>query len=131
VQYQTTKGTTMIKTSELIWQDTQHQMLFRLIDDIRQEPFQVSVLEELQYYADHRFALEEAYMEALDYPQMFSHIRAHDRFRKELKQLSARPHEMSLAVRQSLSLFLEEWLKRHIFGVDKEFEQFVLESEQK
>jgi hemerythrin len=121
----------MIKTSELIWQDTQHQMLFRLIDEIRQEPFQTRVLVDLQIYAEQHFALEEAYMKALEYPSMFNHISAHDRFRKELKQLTERPEQMNMAVRQSLSLFLEEWLKRHIFGVDKDFEQFVLQSGQK
>lgn len=29
----------MTKTSELIWQDTQHQILFKLIDQIKEVPF--------------------------------------------------------------------------------------------
>lgn len=118
----------MIKTSDLIWQDTQHQMLFKLIDEMRQEPFNPKVLDQLEFYAEHHFALEEAYMRELAYPKTDAHIRAHNRFREELSQLATEPQSMSVSVRESLSLFLEEWLKRHIFGIDKELESFILEN---
>jgi len=115
-------------TSELIWQDTQHQMLFRLIADLKREPFDPSVLLQLQQYADHHFCLEEAYMTALQYPAMQAHLNAHNRFREELRQLAQLPSSLGTKERASLSLFLEEWLTRHIFGIDKDFEQFVLNS---
>jgi len=98
----------MQKTSELIWQDTQHQALFRLIDMIQEEPFERGVLIELQRYAEHHFVLEEAYMQILVYPDMQAHIQAHDRFRDEI-----------------------EWLKRHVFGLDKTFEAFVMNADVK
>ncbi len=121
----------MKKTSELIWQDTQHQLLFKLIDDIRAEPFDRQVLQRLQLYAEHHFALEEAYMLQLDYPEREAHIVAHDRFRDEIDQMVNTPSHMNSALRESLSVFLTEWLKRHVFGIDKRFEDFVLKSKAK
>jgi len=121
----------MEKTSELIWQDTQHQLLFKLIDDIRSEPFDRQVLHQLQLYAEHHFALEEAYMITLDYPHREAHTIAHDRFRDEIGQMVRTPSSMNSALRESLSIFLTEWLKRHVFGIDKEFEAFVMASSKK
>lgn len=121
----------MIKTSELIWQDAQHQILFQLIDDIKAEPFDRSVIDRLYLYAEHHFALEEAYMAKLSYPNSEPHIKAHDKFRDELQQMRSTPLSMNTELRNSLSLFLTEWLKRHVMGIDKQFEAFVLEADAK
>ena len=118
----------MIKTSELIWQDTQHQMLFKLIDQIKEEPFDYDILVKLRLYAEHHFSLEEAYMVELSYPGSEAHIRAHDRFREELIELTETPSIMNSALQEALSLFLSKWLKLHVFGIDKELEAFVLKS---
>ncbi len=125
------EGARMIKTSELIWQETQHQMLFHLIDQIKSEEFDRHVLVQLHMYAVHHFSLEEAYMVELDYPYAESHIQAHNQFRRELEQMTRLPEMSDHRLRESLSLFLEEWLKRHVLGIDKKFEEFVLESEYK
>ena len=74
----------MQKTSDLIWQDTQHQVLFELIDRIKEEPFDPDILNRLKLYAEHHFILEETYMKQLDYPHIDAHIAAHNRFREEL-----------------------------------------------
>ncbi len=39
----------MKKTSEIIWQDTQHQVLFELIDKIKEVPFDPEILTQLKY----------------------------------------------------------------------------------
>ncbi len=121
----------MIKTSELIWQDTQHQILFRLIDQIKEDPFDYEILVKLRLYAEHHFSLEEAYMTKLGYPHAEDHMRAHDRFREELKSLVDTQDNMDNALREALSLFLSKWLKLHVFGIDKELEAFVLKSKAK
>ena len=118
----------MIKTSDLIWQDTQHQMLFKLIDDIKVEPFDFNVLTRLQLYAEHHFSLEETYMAELNYPDIDEHIKAHDRFREELEAMVDSTAGMNKALQDSLSLFLSEWLRLHVLGIDKKLEAFVLES---
>lgn len=118
----------MIKTSELIWQDTQHQILFKLIDQIKEDPFDTEILVNLRLYAEHHFSIEEAYMVKLSYPHAEAHMKAHDRFREELASLLESEDSMNYALREALSLFLSKWLKLHVFGIDKEFEDFVLKS---
>jgi len=106
-------------------------MLFRLIDEIKVEPFDRSVLNRLQLYAEHHFSLEETYMETLAYPHAAAHIKAHDRFREELSAMVETQDSMTKALQDSLSLFLSEWLKLHVLGIDKELEAFILESNSK
>ena len=121
----------MIKTSDLIWQDTQHQMLFKLIDDIKVEPFDPSVITRLQLYAEHHFSLEETYMAELDFPDMDDHIKAHDRFREELSAMVDSQASMNKALQDSLSLFLSEWLRLHVLGIDKKLEAYIQASSSK
>lgn len=121
----------MIKTSDLIWQDTQHQMLFKLIDEIKVEPFDREVLNKLQLYAEHHFSLEETYMAELDFPGIAEHVRAHDRFREELSAMVNTQLSMNKALQNSLSLFLSEWLRLHVLGIDKKLEDYILRSNSK
>lgn len=121
----------MIKTSDLIWQDTQHQILFDLIDQIKVEPFDRNILDKLHLYAEHHFILEEAYMTELNYPQTEAHVRAHNRFREELGLLVGTQDDMDSVLREAVSDFLTKWLKLHVFGIDRYFEAFVLESKAK
>jgi hemerythrin len=121
----------MQKTSDIIWQDTQHQVLFELIDQIKDVPFDPDILVRLKLYAEHHFILEETYMQALDYPHRDAHILAHDRFREELAAMLETDPSMHLALQVSLSDFLYKWLKLHVLGIDKEFEDFVLNSSAK
>lgn len=118
-------------SSELIWQETQHQMLFDLIDEIAEDHVDKSVFARLERYAENHFALEEEYMRQLEYPDIEAHIKAHDRFRQELRQLTRDAHSIEPAVRTALSTFLSEWLTRHIFGIDKQLEAFILSSDSK
>jgi len=119
--------------SALIWQDTQHNMLFAILDELAGEHINSSVIYRLKLYADHHFCLEEAYMEKLNYPGREHHLQAHNKFREELVQLEQEySHQgMTLALRETVSAFLCEWLARHIEGVDKDFETFVMQSEHK
>lgn len=116
---------TMQKTSDVIWQDTQHQVLFRLLDEVAETDSAAEVLRQLRYYAESHFALEERYMSLLDYPGKEEHVAAHDKFRSELRQMFE-GGEHDAASRQLISTFLTEWLKRHVFGIDKKLEEFLL-----
>ncbi len=121
----------MAKTSELIWQDTQHQILFKLIEQIKEAPFDQQILSKLQLYAEHHFCLEEAYMSELDYPLADVHIEAHDRFREELASTVETQGNIDSALQGALFLFLSKWLKLHVFGIDRELEAFILRSKLK
>lgn len=121
----------MEKTSELIWQDTQHQELFRLIDALKDPNSGQEIFTRLSSYADHHFCLEEAYMRQLNYPKTEAHIKAHNQFRDELDDMVNSMGKFDALVRESISIFLREWLQRHVFGIDKDFEAFVLKSKVK
>jgi hemerythrin len=118
----------MQKTSDILWQDTQHQALFTLIEEIKEVPFDPEILVRLKLYAEHHFVLEETYMMALDYPHRDEHIEAHDRFREELAAMLDTDPTMHHALQVSLSDFLYKWLKLHVLGIDKKLEEFVLKS---
>lgn len=118
----------MQKTSDILWQDTQHQVLFTLIEKIKAVPFDPEILVQLKLYAEHHFSLEEAYMQVLDYPYRDEHIEAHDRFREELAAMLETDPSMHHALQVSLSDFLYKWLKLHVLGIDKRLEEFVMNS---
>jgi hemerythrin len=118
----------MQKTSDILWQDTQHQALFTLIEEIKEVPFDPEILVRLKLYAEHHFILEETYMMALDYPHRDEHIETHDRFREELAAMLDTDPTMHHALQVSLSDFLYKWLKLHVLGIDKKLEEFVLKS---
>lgn len=119
----------MKKTSELIWQDKQHQVLFELIDQLKEENVSPQIFARLTEYAESHFSLEEEYMAKLQYPDMKEHIAAHNKFRKELNDMILHQHSYDETLRSSLSMFLTEWLKLHVFGIDKKLERFIWESE--
>ncbi len=121
----------MKKTSELIWQDKQHQVLFELIDQINSHDVDASVFRRLYDYAENHFTLEEEYMIKLDYPQREEHIAAHDKFRIELDCMMDEFYNYDDAFRKALAEFLSKWLISHIFDVDKELEAFILKSKYK
>ncbi len=118
----------MQKTSDILWQDTQHQVLFELIERIKVVPFDPDILVRLKLYAEHHFILEETYMRELDYPHIEAHIQAHDRFREELAAMMETDPTMHESLQISLSDFLYKWLKLHVLGIDKQLEDFVLKS---
>lgn len=119
----------MRKTSEVIWQDTQHQVLFDLLDQIAEENSSVSVLHQLNFYTESHFALEEKYMAQLAYPGYAEHLAAHDKFREQLAEMLADADHHDSSSRQIISTFLTEWLKRHVFGIDKKLEEFLFASD--
>jgi len=106
-------------------------MLFKLIDDIKIEPFDRAVLDKLQLYAEHHFTLEEIYMEELEFPGYTEHVKAHDRFREELGAMVNTQISMNKTLQDTLSLFLSEWLRLHVLGIDKKLEDYILQSNSK
>lgn len=120
----------MNKSSAILWQEEQHQNLFRIIDLLK-ETDGSHVLEQLISYINDHFSLEEKYMKQVDYPEFDKHVLAHRKFEEKIKEYTSdRPiFDEEFAV--ELSGFLSEWLKGHVFGLDKELEKFLLSSEVK
>jgi len=118
----------MRKTSEIIWQDAQHQVLFEILDLLKEPTADRQVLCRLEDYTDYHFRLEEQYTLELGFPGRQKHIQAHERFRKEITQLVQADEEPDAVFREIIATFLTEWLTRHVFGIDKELEDFIMES---
>ena len=121
----------MWKTSDILWQDTQHQALFEILDLIREPEAEAGIIRRLRDYTENHFALEERYMEELDYPQRDAHLRAHDQFRREIDQLLSEGDEHDAQFRDIIGTFLTEWLTRHVCGIDKDLEAFLLTAPRK
>ena len=121
----------MDKTSDIIWQDSQHQILFDLIDRIKEVPFDPEIITQLRLSAENHFTLEEIYMEKLAYPEAEPHRKAHNRFREELEALTDIEPDSSSDLQVALSNFLYKWLKMHVMGIDKRLEDFVMRSNAK
>jgi hemerythrin len=118
----------MRKTSELIWQDAQHQVLFDILDQIREPDAGVEILHLLKNYTETHFSLEERYMKELNYPGLNAHQQAHNKFRSEIDNLLVTSADHDALFREIISTFLTEWLTRHVFGIDKELEDFIQKS---
>jgi hemerythrin len=101
----------MRKTSEIIWQDAQHQVLFEILDLLKEPTADSQVLHRLEDYTRTHFELEE-----------------HARFRKEISELLEGNQELDAVFREIISTFLTEWLTRHVFGIDKKLEDFILQA---
>ena len=121
----------MRKTSDIIWQDAQHQILFEILDLLKEPTADRQVLYKLESYAEHHFALEEKYMRELDFPGRVAHMRSHQQFRKEITELLQAGQEPDAQLRELIATFLTEWLTLHVFGTDKELEDFILQSNAK
>ena len=121
----------MRKTSSIIWQDKQHQVLFEVLDNIKSGNAGPGELEKLQAYADNHFAIEEEYMALLEYPHREEHILAHDKFRAEFKTMVEPQYSLDQDFHFYLGTFLTEWLVRHVFGIDKKLEEFIQSSKVK
>ena len=120
----------MNKTSELIWQDEQHQDPFRIIKLLK-GPDGSHALEKLTDYIDYHFSLEEKYMARLKYPDMEVHIQTHRKFADLIKSYTVDRPIFDEQFANELSENLSEWLTKHVYGIDKKFEEFVLSSSYK
>jgi len=125
-----------MKTSDLLWQDTQHQDLFQMMQELKRSgEIGVPLIERLCDYVQHHFSLEEKYMEVCGFPQDKAeiHIRAHRMFERKITSISESQQILTQGLknaqfRQELAEFLERWLETHIMGLDKELEAHVLKS---
>ena len=115
----------MRKTSDIIWQDAQQQVLFDILDQIRRPESESHALLRLKDYTENHFALEELYMQQLDYPEREAHKRAHDKFRDEIMSIMDTEEEPDAASCELIATFLSEWLRRHVFGTDKKLESYL------
>jgi hemerythrin-like metal-binding protein len=123
-----------MKSSELVWQDAQHQDLLALVASLKESPETgVEILDQLTTYFAYHFSLEERYMRATNFPDAKAHIRAHRNFEDKINIMKHSPHIIEFGLRSDdfrleICSFLNDWLVEHIFGLDKQLEQHILKS---
>lgn len=118
--------------------DDQHRVLINTLNEanakLRSATQVVEIdqlLKDLLAYALYHFETEEALMQAFDYvgneaAAAEQHIRQH----REFATTAARMREQFLATgdldRNALLAFLNDWLTRHILGVDQHLGKYLL-----
>ena len=81
----------------------------------------IDILEKLRNYTKQHFADEEAYMESIHYKKIFTQKIQHQAFIEELDKFdldSISEVENQEEVIEKLLLFVMDWLKEHILGLD-------------
>ncbi|HBF34086.1 TPA: hemerythrin [Candidatus Sumerlaeota bacterium] len=114
--------------------DDQHKKLFNLINKLNDAMLQRRAKEEmghviselLQYTVIH-FSLEEGYFDKFGYPDAPAHKAEHVHFIAEVKKFKNDFESGKLGLSIEIMTFLNDWLKKHIMGVDKKYTAFFNE----
>lgn len=112
--------------------DQQHQVLFRLIDQLAKaiqgdmpDAELQSVFARLNEYTLTHFAAEEQLMALHGYPGDKEHLENHRALEHSLGQLSLRARDGEPLVSLQAMNFLRQWLYHHIDDVDRQFADFL------
>lgn len=116
----------------IIWQDLQHEMLIKQIANLKgahqsgvdSKEFK-SALDFLHAYISEHFGTEEAYMKKFDYPELDSHVKKHELFKRHLAKFEESIRKPSRSAAFILIDELLKWVKDHILTVDKELGLFL------
>jgi hemerythrin-like metal-binding protein len=105
--------------------DEQHKSLINAIhalqvaiEEGRAQAETLELMEFLERYVDEHFALEEAYMEHISFPELPAHREVHDRLRIRVQALHSRLSRGDAGVTMELPMLLFEWLRDHILHDD-------------
>ena len=112
--------------------DLQHTMIVNMMNELfislGSKESEVTIrktLENLLVYVEEHFATEEEAMKATDYPDMDAHLAEHEKFRKDVEDLSKRHLKDDYIAASEMIEFLKSWLRNHIAEVDKKFGDYA------
>lgn len=112
--------------------DQQHQVLFRLIDELAQAMLDETpdaalqpIFDRLHEYTLTHFATEEKLMAKYGYPADRDHHANHRALEASLAELVERAAQGEPLVSLQTMNFLRQWLYEHIDGVDRRFADFL------
>lgn len=113
--------------------DEQHKKLIgiiNLINDAVELGFNKNILigifEELVTYTKVHFKYEEGLLDKTKYTDYKNHSNTHRQFENQLSVFQSQFSEQEKDVSKPLIIFLKNWLKSHIMGVDKEYTDHLL-----
>ena len=83
------------------------------------------ILEGLIQYTNTHFYVEEELMYAFRYPDYINHIKAHEKFKQTMQQLSSQYKQGEVDITNELMDFLKDWLIKHIQKIDRKLAEFL------
>ena len=107
--------------------DREHQTLFSVINRLHEamlggegKSILATLLSELTQYTLHHLTNEERAMAAIEYPRLRAHALEHDELRRGIRAFGERLARGEATITIELTLFLSEWIKRHVLTTDLE-----------
>lgn len=85
------------------------------------------IFDDLVRYTEYHFSAEERYMELYQYPELTDHQKYHEEFTLGLTGLGKELKKDIPEVSRKLTLYLKNWLVRHILTEDKKYAAFCRE----
>jgi hemerythrin len=112
--------------------DSQHKKLFDLVNELHNamssghgKDIVADVLSRLVDYTVTHFKAEEAVMEKHGYPGLQTHRAEHKALTDKVLAFKKEYEVGTSVVTPQLMLFLQQWLKNHIQGVDQRYSDFL------
>jgi len=116
--------------------DEDHKRLFALLNKVNDactaimqpESYPLLVNELIDYLNTH-FAVEEAYMTGIGYPDLESHACEHRRFYEQVLAYRNKGYAQKADYTRELTELTEtiyNWLRHHILNVDQQYTNFVV-----
>ncbi len=112
--------------------DDQHKELVAMINDlygamVKRRPQEVlgEILNQLSNYCAVHFAAEEALMQAHAYPYYQEHKAIHDKVSAKVHALQNGFKAGKTSLTIEISMFLKDWLDKHILGTDQKYAAFL------
>lgn len=113
--------------------DSQHKMLVDLLNQLHAAIVEhhaardaAEILERLVDYTRIHFAVEEALMRVLDYPDYDAHKLEHEKLVEQVYQLRHKVLVEGKPITGELLLFLKRWLTEHILASDQKYAPHLL-----
>jgi hemerythrin-like metal-binding protein len=112
--------------------DKEHIQLFEMMNKIHDgmmtgkgQGALSAVITGLLDYTKFHFGDEEALLRQHDFPGLKDHIKLHESFKTKITDLNERLKKGSPALAVPALDFLQEWLVKHIQGVDFQYKAFL------
>lgn len=120
----------------LPWQDFQHKKLMNSLEELHHDLLSqdraekvAKMLQFLRHYVDDHLAIEECYMDELNYPDAEEHKKEHLHFVNLLDEIEHRSTPMGFSESAALCFDLNEWFARHISTTDRVLAAFIQQQE--
>jgi hemerythrin-like metal-binding protein len=108
--------------------DEQHKKFVQMLDDYYQAILKgrgkqelLKLFEDLDNYSNYHFATEEKYFDEFNFEGSAEHKAEHNNFRAKVADIKKRADAGEEQISTEIIDFLEDWLVKHVNGLDKKY----------